>query len=93
MKRRFRFQKMIRVTISLERFFFCFMSLFWPCMAMFYVSGLAACGFESLPLGGFLFFNKWIISLRLRECVYGRKIMNCRLISLFDVKCFICDLF
>ena len=70
-----------------------FMSLFWPCMAMFYVSGLAACGFESLSLCGFLFFNESIISLCLRECVYGRKIMSCPLISLFDVKCFIHDLF
>ncbi|KAF3600016.1 hypothetical protein F2Q69_00036229 [Brassica cretica] len=55
-KRRFRFRKMIMVTISLEREFFMFMNLFSPGMAMFYVSGLAACGFESLPLCCFFLF-------------------------------------
>ena len=47
----------IKVTISLERFFFflCYESVL--ALALYghvYVLGLAACGFESLPLCGFL---------------------------------------
>ena len=69
MKRGNMLQMIVVVMISCERFFFFFVFLFRPYMALFHVSGLAVCGFESLPLCGF--FYERIINLRFRELVYG----------------------
>ena len=56
-------------------------------MALFCISGLAVCGFASLPLRGpFFYGNRMALFMSL--CIMGRKVMSCRLISLSDCENF-----